>query len=308
MKIIFFGTSEFSAKILQSLFDNKDFSIGLVVTTPDKPVGRKQILTSSDVSLLADKLNLKVVKPQKLSAVEVLNEVSSVAADMFVVAAYGKILPQSILDIPKQGCINIHASLLPKYRGASPIHQSIIDGASQTGITFMLMDSLLDHGKILSQLKMDIDKDETEEELSNKLAGLSAENIATCLTDFAAGKITPVEQDHSLATFTNIIKKEDGKIDWSLSSLNVYNKYRAYYSWPGVYTFYKGLRLKISKCVLDESSTDKKVGEVFEQDDKIFVSCGEGALQLTEVQLEGKNKIGIKEFINGQKEFVGSIL
>jgi methionyl-tRNA formyltransferase len=308
MKIIFFGTSEFSTEILQSLFDNKDFSIGLVVTTPDKPVGRKQILASSEVSVLADKLNLKVIKPQKLSEAEVLNEIDSIAADMFVVAAYGKILPQSILDIPKLGCINIHASLLPKYRGASPIHQSIINGDKQTGITFMLMDSLLDHGKILSQLKIDIDKDETEEELSNRLAGLSAENIATCLTDFAAGKIAPVEQNHSMATFTNIIKKEDGKIDWSSSSLDIYNKYRAYNSWPGIYTFYKGLRLKISKCALGETHIDKKVGEVFEQDGKIFVSCGKGSLRLSGVQLEGKNKIAIKEFINGQKEFIGSIL
>ena len=308
-KIVFFGSSEFSARVLAVLFEN--FSVAAVVTRADQPVGRAATITSTPAAILAEKLNLKLLKPQKLNTAEFLAEIASLKPDLFLVVAYGKIIPQALLDIPKQGALNIHGSLLPKYRGAAPIHAALLNGETTTGITVMLMDAQMDHGPILRQREIKIGATDTFIELENKLAELAGKSITADIQKFTSGQLKSQPQNHGQATFTKIVSKEDGKIDWNRTAQEIFNQYRAYIAWPGVWTTFDSQILKITKCALAAAETSaKKPGEVFQSpENKILVKCGGGSvLEILELQLAGKKTTQVKDFLNGHKNFVGSTL
>ena len=307
-KIVFFGTSSFSATILESLFFDKRFSVSAVVTTLDKPVGRKQLMQESAVAQLANALELPLHKMVSVRSIEAEEILKAYNAEFFVVAAYGKIIPKNILDIPSLGSINVHASLLPAYRGAAPIQGALLNGEQKTGITIMRMDEEIDHGQIYAQHLLDIEADECEPQLETKLAALSATNIGDDLEKIKNGTLVATDQDHSKATFTKIITKEDGHINWNKSASEIFNQFRAYYEWPGIFSLYDGKRIKITDCqpgeiVLNEN---KKAGTIFSEENKIYVACGVGALQLLLIQPEGKHPMLPQEFINGHKDFLNS--
>jgi len=311
IKIVFFGSSEFSARILEAL--HKIYEIPLVITQPDKPVGRKKILQSTPVAVLADRLKIPLIKPGSLrKQPEVFTKIQDAAPDLFVVVAYGKIIPDELLQIPKKGPINIHGSILPKYRGAAPIQGALAAGASETGITIMLMDAEMDHGPVLSTANLAIGPDETFEQLESRLATLAEQLILKTIPEFLSGKITPIEQNHSQATFTKIISREDGAIDWKKTAAEIYNQYRAFHAWPGIWTIWQNQTLKINKCRVEASQpADKKIaapGEVLTFDGRLLVQTGQGLLEIEELQLEGKNRAVAREFLNGHRSLIGSIL
>lgn len=307
-KIIFFGTSSFAAEALRGLAADSEIAIDAVVTAPDKAVGRHQEITASPVAAAAAELGMTVMKPERLRDPEFLKLIAEHSPDAFVVAAYGKILPQALLDIPRFGALNIHGSLLPKYRGASPIQAAIAAGETTTGITMMLMDSEIDHGNMLAKYELDIPAEQTAPELESRLAELAREHIAADLKSYVNGGAQGVEQDHDSATFTEIIAKEDGAIDWNRPSSEIYNQFRAYYAWPGIHTSYDGKRFKILDCRPSEVEAGLPVGAVFVKEDRCYVTCGSGSLELLEVQLEGKKAMSIADFLNGQTQFSGTML
>ncbi len=306
------GTPDFSAEVLGALIQN-NFNIISVYTQGDKKVGRKQILEKSAVKIVAEKSGIKVFEPKKFDEDAVL-ELKNQNPDLIIVVAYGKILPKSVLEIPKYGVINTHPSLLPKYRGASPIQNAILNGEKETAATIMLISEKVDAGEILIQEKVEIGEDETYLELSKRLSEISAKLLVKIIPLWTEGKIKSEKQDDSEATFCQMIKKEDGKINWQDEARAIYNRYRAYVSWPGIFSYFekdgREVRLKLGKISLDKNETknDFEAGKIFLENEKIKVKTGEGNIVLEEVQLEGKNKTGIPEFVRGYPKFIGSVL
>lgn len=285
MKIVFFGTSEIGVPILESLIDNHE--VLAVVTSPDKPVGRKQELTPSPIAEVAKQHKIQVLKPKKVrDNPDFLSELAEIVdsryIDIFVVVSYGKILPQELLDLPPLKTINVHFSMLPKYRGAAPVQFALLNGETKTGTSIFILDAEVDHGFILATKEVDIDPNDTNITLQAKLADISADLLIETLPKYQSGEITPQEQDHSQATFTKIIKKEDGLVDWSKPASEIYNQFRAYQPWPGIYTTWQGKNLKIIDCKLSEDETQ---------------------LELITIQLEGKNPTSLKDFKNGYPDF-----
>lgn len=306
-KIIFFGTPEFSEIILNSLI-KAGCDIAGVFTRADKKTGRKQEWQKTPVKILAEKNNIPVFAPEKLDE-NIVMQIRNLLPDIIITAAYGKIIPQSILDIPKFGAINVHPSLLPKFRGPSPIQNALLAGKKETGTTIMLMDAGVDTGDILSQKKIAIKLDEKLPELSQKLADLSAELLLKTIPLWIEGKIEPRKQNNNEATFCRMIKKEDGEIDWRETAQSIYNEYRAFYPWPGIFTIWNGKRIKLNKIKLAENRQENQpTGKVFELDNKIAVQAKEGLIILEELQMEGRPNVKIADFVNGYKNFIGSIL
>ncbi|GAC1573227.1 MAG: methionyl-tRNA formyltransferase [Candidatus Doudnabacteria bacterium] len=305
-KILFFGTSEFSAGILAEL--HLKYPLVGVITQPDKPVGRNHEIKASPVALLATQSKLPLFKPASLKDPQFEELVSKLNPDIFVVVAYGKIIPQNILELAKRGAINIHGSLLPKYRGASPIHSALLNGEEETGITIMLMDAQMDHGPLLSAQKVEIQRDETFPELEKNLAFAAKQLILETIPKYLTKEITPIPQDESLSSFTKIIAKADGKVLWQNKSSQIYNQFRAYYVWPGIWTNLEDKVLKIKNCQTSAEKSNHGIGVVYQLEDKILVQCGEGSLELIEVQPEGKKSMPIKSFIAGHRNFIGSQL
>lgn len=303
MKIVYFGTSEIGIPILLSLHDQHE--ILAVVTSPAKAIGRKQVLTQSPISQIASGLGLPILTPEKVKGnSELLDELKNLDADIFVVVSYGKILPLELLDIPPLKTVNVHFSLLPKYRGAAPVQYALLNGETTAGSTVFILDAEVDHGLILSQKQMSIDPDDTNPTLQTKLAKLSSELLLTTLRNYKAGAITPQEQDHSQASFAKIIKKEDGKIDWQKSSQEIYNQFRAFQPWPGIFTIFNDKTLKIIECK-PTSETSLVPGEVSQN----IIGCGNNtSLEIIAVQLEGKSPTPIKDFLNGYPEFSNTAL
>lgn len=306
------GTPEFAETILSVLLREK-FNIVAAYTQPDKKTGRKQIMEKSPVKITAEKNNIPVFTPASLNS-SALTEMTELKPDFIIVAAYGKILPKTVLDLPVFGAINVHASLLPKYRGASPIQNALLNGETETGSTIMLMDAGIDTGGILSQRAVQIRKNETSLELSKKLALDSAELFVKTLSLWLAKKITPQKQDDSKATFCRTIKREDGKISWHDTAENIHNQWRAFYPWPGIFSTWehngKLLRLKLNKINFLEENNEKTAlpGTVFRIGEKIGVAALKGFAILEVIQLEGKPETTIRNFLNGYPEFIGSIL
>lgn len=312
IRTIFMGTSEFSAMILSGLVEKK-YNIVNVITREDKPVGRKQEIMESAVKKKALEYGLFVEQPKRLDEVAI-EKIRSLKPDLIIVAAYGKILPKEILDIPGFGCINVHASLLPQWRGASPIQNALLSGATETGVTLMLMDEGMDTGNILAQKKIEITPADTQETLRIRLAEVSRDFLLETLPLWVERTIIPTPQDNTAATLCQLIEREDGHILWTDEAETIYNRYRALYPWPGIFAFWKKenelLRLKLLRISFQKQSPQMShpLGQVFEVGEKVGVQTGEGVIFLETVQLEGKTEMPIAEFLLGNKEIIGSFL
>ena len=302
LRIIFMGTAELSCASLEKLAADKNFSVLAVVTQPDKPKGRELRLTPSPVKILAEKLKLPVLQPLKARDEKFISELRELKPDLMVVVAYGQILPQSILDLPSHGCLNVHTSLLPKYRGAAPIQWAIADGEPETGVTIMQMDAGLDTGAIVSVRRTSILPTDDSQTLHDRLAQLGAELLVGTIPDYVAGKISPQPQPATGSTYAAKIKKEDGKIDWSLPAVQIWNRLRAFTPWPGAFTFLrtepKPQLLKIWKAEPVEKSGG--AGEILSADKTgIIVGCGQGTLRILELQREGGRRLAAEPFLTG---------
>ena len=320
------GTPEFAERIFRIIYPelkSRGFEIIAVVTTQDKPVGRKQILAPSPVKKWAIENNLLVLQPDKIRKTEWIEKIKELNPELIILIAYGQIIPQEILDIPsprqgrgKYGALNIHPSLLPYYRGASPIQSVILNGEKETGICLMIMDAEMDHGPIIGNSKFEIRNSKiTYKELSNQLTDLGADLLISTLPDYVDGKIKPQPQNHSKATFCKLIKKEDGKIDWNKSAEEIERQIRAFAEWPTAYAEIPNPKsqipnnLKILNAETLNQKTDKKIGEVFLTDTKeLAVQTGNGIMILKQVQPEGKKPMSAKDFLNGHPEIIGTIL
>ena len=315
VKIVFFGTPEFAATYLESLLNDSDFEIIAIVTQPDKPAGRNQEIIFSPVKQIAVEKNIQVFQPETLKDnSEIINQLKGLEVDLFVVVAYGSIIPQTILDIPKSGAINVHPSLLPKYRGASPIQSALLNGEKETGITIMLIDAKMDHGPILVQKVIELTGEETNDLLHESIAKDSTDLLSQTIKDYLTGKIKPQEQDHLQATFCKTIDKSEAKIDWSNSAQEIKQKIYAFYPWPGTWTIWNGKRIKIFPPVeimemsALEQDKQKKPGEAFILDKKLAISCGQNFLVIYKLQIEGKKEMLAEEFVRGYGNFIGSVL
>ncbi len=307
IKTIFIGTPDFGIPVLISLISDKNFDILGVITQPDKKVGRQQILTETPIKKIASSYNIKVWQPKKLK--EFADEIKKLEPDLIVVVAYAQILPKAILEIPKYSCINIHGSLLPKYRGAACIQAAILNGDAETGITIMKMDEGLDTGPIIAQEKITIEPKDTGEKIFNKLSGLAGKITTPAILDYINGKIELKPQDNPRASLTKLLDKNDGKINWQKSATEIERLIRAMHSWPGAFTTFNGKSLKILEADQNILSTNEhQTGEVFLQNNEVAIQCGQDALIIKKIKLEGKNETVAIDFINGHKNFIGSVL
>lgn len=306
MKIVFMGTPDFAAMALEKLV-SAGHEITLVVTQPDKEKGRGKQVQKSDVKLVAEKYDIPVFQPVKIKTEESVEILRGYEADIFVVAAFGQILSKEILDMPKYGCVNIHASLLPRLRGAAPIQWSIIDGDEKTGVTIQQMDVGLDTGDILAVKEVEIASDETGGSLFDKLAIAGADLIVETLPLIEEGKITPVPQDESLSTYAKKLSKDMGLIDWNMPAVAIERLIRGCSPWPSSYSNIGGKSLKIWKAaVTDTKATPGEVSEVTKE--SITIGCGEGSLVVEELQLEGKKRMSVHDFLLGYHINVGDKL
>jgi len=306
-RLVFMGTPPFAVPSLEALA--RDYEVAAVVTQPDRPARRGRKLTPSAVKKAALELGLPVLQPASLREEEAVAELTRLAPRVMVVAAYGQILRPQVLAIPPSGVINVHPSLLPKYRGASPIAGALLAGEQQTGVTIMLMDEGMDTGPILSQITVDIDPQDTTGSLGERLAGLGAELLTDVLPAWLEGRIEAQAQDDAQATYTKPISKGDGVIDWSLPAVDIWHRVRAYNPRPGARTRWKGDQLKVMRArPLPDWKGEAKAAGVVQLDSGVAVATGEGALLLEEIQLAGKRAILAEDFVRGQRDFVGSEL
>ena len=302
------GTPEFAAPSLKTLIAAGE-DVAAVVTQPDKPKGRGKHLSPPPVKELALKYNIPVLQPEKIRDEAFINIIQKLRPDIIVVIAYGKILPKAILDIPPKGCINVHASLLPKYRGAAPINWAIINGEKETGITTMLMDEGMDTGDILLTERVEIQDNDTTDSVYEKLKDIGANLLIKTISGLKKGMVRPIDQDDSYATYAPMLKKEDGRIDWAIKPEEIRNLIRGMYPWPGAYTRWEGKQLKIFKAqVASEERTSEEPGVIIKTStDGIYVATCAGILLITELQPENKSKMSASEFIKGYKIGKGQI-
>ena len=308
MKLVFMGTPDYAVNTLEALI-SAGHNVAAVFAQPDKPVGRKHIITPPPVKVCAENHGIAVYQPNTLrdgKAEEILKEI---APDAIVVVAYGKILPKEILNIPKYGCVNGHASLLPKYRGASPIQWCIVCGETETGVTAMKMDEGMDTGDILKTEKTEIGDEETAEELFDRLSGLTAELLVNTLADLENGNITPQKQDEEKASYAPIIKKEMAQLDFiNMTATEIHNAVRGYYSWPCAYFFLENKRVKVIKAAVAEN-TNSKAGTVIKSTDSLVIACKNGtAVELVTVQPEGSKPMTAKQMLCGRPIAVGTVI
>ena len=311
MKIVFMGTPDFSLQPLKKLIEAGHY-VSLVLTREDKKRNRGE-LSPTPVKELAQELNIPVLTPSRMKDEALLERLNSEKADFFVVVAYGKILPKEILDMPKFGCINIHASLLPEYRGAAPIQWSIIDGKKKTGITTMLMDEGLDTGDILKQYELPIADNETGGSLSEKLALLGGEAVVDTIDNF--NNITPKKQGESTTGYAKMISKSMGDIDFNKSAIEIERLIRGMNPWPSAYTNYMGKVLKIWEAKVAENISElpniklnENYGKIYSFNNRIFIICNSSALEVMSLQLEGKKKMSAKDFLLGREIEQGYVL
>lgn len=304
MKLIFMGTPDFAVPCLEKLIES-GHEVSAVFTQPDKPVGRKQVLTPPDIKVCALKHGLTVYQPNSMRDGTAMEIIRKVDPDAIIVAAYGKILPKEILDFPRYGCINVHGSLLPKYRGAAPIQWSVINGDPETGVTIMQMNEGIDTGDMLLQKALPIGIDDTAESMFDKLAELGAKTLIEALEKLERGELIAEKQDESLATYASMLDKSISLIDWSNSGTAVHNLVRGLYSWPVAYTLLHDKKLKILRTSPCEKSGE--AGKILSLD-PLTVACGEGSVIIHELQLEGKKRMDAKTFLVGHKLCVGELI
>jgi len=300
--IVFMGTPEFAVPALERLIEHHDV-IG-VVTQPDRPAGRNRQVQMSPVKQVALAHDIPVFQPEKLRRPEAIDELRQWQPDVYVVTAFGQILPQAVLDIPPHGSLNIHASLLPRWRGAAPINAAIRAGDAESGITIMKMDAGLDTGPILTQRAIPLASDETAQTLHDKLARLGADLLIETLPGYLCGDILPQPQDDSRMTFAPRIQKEEGRIDWTQDAASIERMTRAFTPWPGTVTQWNDRQLKIHSGAVSEGSAQP--GQVVERGGRVAIGTGEGLFYPVRVQLEGKNAVSIEDFTRGYPNFISS--
>lgn len=308
-RLVFMGTPAFARRVLEALWETsaRGWEIAGVLTRPDKPVGRGQQLAVSPVKEFAEQHMIPVQQPSTLRQAASQADLAALQPDVIVVAAYGLILPRAVLDLPPYGCLNVHASLLPRHRGASPVTGALLVGDNVTGSTIMLMDAGMDTGPILTQASLAIEPGETAGDLTTRLAEHGARLLVDTLPRWLTGQLTPQPQDHDRATYTRLVRKEDGQIDWRLPAPQVAWQIRAYEPWPGAYTSWQSRLLKIHRATAAPGDPGAP-GTVQVTDTEVSVVCGTGRLVLSEVQLEGKRATDALAFARGQRDFAGSIL
>jgi len=298
IRTVFMGTPAFAVPTLEGLLAAGLNLVG-VYTQPDRPKGRGQALAESAVKQLARQHGVPVFQPVKLRAPEVVEELRALAPDLIVVVAFGQILPKSVLDIPRYGCINVHASLLPKYRGAAPINQAIIDGEAETGVTTMLMDVGLDTGPMLVKRSLQIGPDETAGDLHDRLAVLGREAMAETLSELQAGRLVPVPQDDTQTCYAPMMKKEDGLIDWGQTAQQIHNRIRGLDPWPGAYTALQGETLKLFRTAVEGGAGGEPGTLLPPSAEAVRIACGSGVLSVGELQLPGKKRLAAADFLRG---------
>lgn len=305
-KLIFFGTQHFGAGMLAALIKSAAYEIVAVVTQPDRPIGRGQEVEFSPVKKLAlDSGITTILQPESLKTFTGLP-----AADVAVVCQYGLIIPQAILDVPTKGTINVHTSLLPKYRGASPIQAALLNGETETGVTIMLMDAKMDHGPILAAEPVAIDPDDTYPTLSARMMPVAQRLLTNTLEAWLAGTITATEQNHAAATVCGLLSRDDGQLNFAAttSAGELYNRYRGTYPWPGIWTTWEGKRLKLLKVALVVDDTDHAGVVRITPDKKLIITGKIGSLEVLELQLEGKKPMTAEQFIAGHRSIDGVTL
>lgn len=308
MDIVYMGTPDFAVPALEKLIE-AGHKIMAVVTQPDRQRGRGKEVLYSPVKECALKYGIPVFQPAKIKAPEAVEQLRSYHADIFVAAAFGQILSKEILEMPRYGCVNIHASLLPKYRGAAPIQWAVINGEDKTGVTIMQMDEGLDTGDILTQREILIAQEETGESLFEKLSILGAELLVETLDGIWRGEVVKRKQDASLSTYARMLKKEDGRIDWSRPSKQIEQQIRGMNSWPSAYTMWNGKTLKIWKAQWNQSVHAHAPGTILTvEKESVSIACGEGVIRIMELQLEGKKRMAVKDFLLGYHMEEGSRL
>jgi methionyl-tRNA formyltransferase len=311
MKIVFMGTPDFSVPVLRRLIED-GYTIAAVVTQPDRPVGRKRVLTPPPVKVEAEKHQIPVLQPEKIRDEAELERLFSFEPDLIVTAAFGQILPNALLEYPKHGCINVHASLLPKYRGGAPIHQAIIDGEKETGITIMYMAEKLDAGDILTQVTVSIADDDHVGSLHNKLSEAGAALLAKTIPPLIKGELQSIPQDDQLATFAPNITREKEEIDWRKEGERIYNQIRGLHPWPVAYTLWNGKPMKIWWAEKVSSPKKEAPGTVIALEENGFVvtTGDETALKVTDLQPAGKKRMLARDFLRGagSQLSVGSVL
>lgn len=295
---VFFGTHTFATTILQSLIDDAEIDVALVVTQPDKPVGRKKVMTPPPIKPLAEEHGIPVVQPSSLKQYELPG-----TFDIGVTAQYGLLVPKHILDTPTHGILNVHTSLLPKYRGASPIQSALIHGETETGVTIMKMDVGLDTGPILTQHTTQIDPVDTYPILDQKLANIAAEALPETLKGYIAGSISPQDQDDSLATHCKQFSRDNGRVDWTHSTTEIYNQYRGLTPWPGLWTTLDDKRLKL--LTIAPADIDITPGMIANHEGKLLIGTNDHAIEVTSLQLEGKQAMSAADFLAGYQSYVG---
>jgi methionyl-tRNA formyltransferase len=310
MRVVFMGTPEFAVNSLELLVTNR-YELVAVYTQPDRVAGRGLSQVQSPVKRLALAYGLPVRQPVKLRDKGVIAEIAGLSPDVIVVAAYAQKLSQAVLDIPELGCVNIHPSLLPKYRGVSPVPAAILGGDSFTGVSVMLMDEGWDTGPVLSRAQIPISALDTTGSLTDKLSCIGAQLLLDVLPRLAGGTLVPQPQGEVMETYSGLIRKEDGEIDWRLPAVDIWRRVRAYQPWPESYTFWRGRQFKVIEALpLDRRATDE-VGRVVALDSKhtaLGVSTGKGVLEVLRVQLEGKRAMSAAEFLRGQRDWTGIVL
>ncbi|SNR69410.1 methionyl-tRNA formyltransferase [Desulfurobacterium atlanticum] len=310
LKVVFMGTPDFAVPSLKALVESGKFDVPLVITQPDKPAGRGKRLTPPAVKKFALEKGIPVIQPEKIKENRELFEIlKEISPDFIVVAAYGKILPVELLNIPLIAPVNVHASLLPKYRGASPIQSAILNGEKETGVTIMRVRERLDSGEIYIQEKTEISDEDTAETLHDRLSVMGGKLLVEALPRIASGELKPIPQNESEATYCGQIKKEDGLIDWSEPAKAIFNKIRAFTPWPSAFTYFNGKLLKIMKAKPVGSGSCDATGKVVSVDDEGFtVSTGDGFLKILKVKPEGRKEMEACDFIRGYRVKEGDIL
>lgn len=305
MRIVFMGTPEFAVPSLEALLRSDDHVVG-VVLQPDRPKGRGQQLVAPPVKLVAERAGIPVLQPLKIRTPEFLQALSSWQPDLIAVAAYGRILHTPILSLPSKGCVNVHGSLLPKYRGAAPIQWAVINGETETGITTMLMDEGMDTGPMLLQERLEIRPDDTAGTLAPRLAELGGRLLVETIAYLKAGTLTPKRQDDTQATLAPLLKKEDGLINWTMSAESLANRVRGLSPWPGAYTFFGEERWNVWRVVPSKSAGTDKPGKIVAVDKQsILVATGEGLLDLQEIQTANSKRMPVSQFLTGHKVTAG---
>ena len=310
MRVVFMGTPEFAVPALRHLFLN-EYQVVAVYTQPDRKAGRGRSIIFSPVKTAATEYGVPVVQPTSFRDTETLTQLAGLKPNVIVVAAFGQILPQSVLDIPEKGCINIHPSLLPEHRGAAPVAGAILAGDEFTGVSIMLMDSGMDTGPVLVQAQIPVSDRDNTGSLTEKLSITAARLLPEVLPRWLNGELIPRLQDGSKASYTAMLAKQEGEIDWYLPTVDIWRKTRAFYPWPGCYTIWQGKQLKIVEAtphIMEEKSEPGRVTVPEEQEIAFGVGTGDGVLGIVKVQLEGKKAMSAAEFLRGQSKLIGEIL